>query len=103
MIYFLLSYLPYHSTDCVRELQINKYVNVSALKHYFNVSNAYVMQKLYIVLFPWRHRPWSRQQTRMGGANGQSTEFLPPREDINSPGIPPTLFLSLPLTNSSLC
>lgn len=67
------------------EQNINRYVNVSALKHYFNVSNAYVIQKLVIVLFPWRHRPWSRQQARMS-ENGQTTEFLPPREDINSPG-----------------
>lgn len=55
------------------------------MKHYFNVSNGYVAQKLFIVLFPWRHRPWSRQQSRMSG-NGQAAEFLPPREDINSPG-----------------
>ena len=55
------------------------------MKHYFNVSNAYVLRKLYIVLFPWRHRPWSRQQMRMS-SNGQTAEFLPPREDINSPG-----------------
>lgn len=50
---------------------------MSALKHYFNVSNSYVVSKLYIVLFPWRHRPWSRTQ--------QDSFYLPPREDINSP------------------
>ena len=52
--------------------QFNRYVNVSALKHYFNVSNAYVLQKLLIVLFPWRHRPWSRQQTHDNN-NGRSS------------------------------
>lgn len=57
---------------------------MSALKHYFNVSNSYVVNKLYIVLFPWRHRPWSRQQSGMS-ANGRDAYFLPPREDINSP------------------
>lgn len=31
------------------------------LKHYFNVSNSYVLHKLRIILFPWRHRPWSRR------------------------------------------
>lgn len=31
------------------------------LKHYFNVSNSYVLHKLRILLFPWRHRPWSRK------------------------------------------
>lgn len=65
-------------------LQFNRYVNVSALKHYFNVSNSYVINKLYIVLFPWRHRPWSRQQARSNDGQG-AIEFLPPREDVNSP------------------
>nr|POE66151.1 protein transport protein yif1 [Quercus suber] len=66
----------------------NRYVNVSALKHYFNVSNSYVVNKLIIVLFPWRHRPWSRQQSHISGSDGSgrsAVEFLPPREDINSP------------------
>ena len=65
------------------EQNFKNYVNVSALKHYFNVSNSYVVNKLYIVLFPWWHRPWSRQQ-RLSN-NGQEGYYLPPREDINSP------------------
>ena len=64
--------------------QFNRYVNVSALKHYFNVSNSYVLNKLFIVLFPWRHRSWIRQQGRSSGGSG-AMEFLPPREDVNSP------------------
>ncbi|KZF20796.1 hypothetical protein L228DRAFT_212964 [Xylona heveae TC161] len=65
------------------EQNFNRYVNVSALKHYFNVSNSYVLNKLFLVLFPWRHKPWSRQQRL--SPNGQEGFFLPPREDINSP------------------
>lgn len=65
------------------EQNFNRYVNVSALKHYFNVSNSYVVNKLYIVLFPWWHRPWSRQQRL--SHNGQDGYYLPPREDTNSP------------------
>ena len=75
--------------------QFNRYVSIPALKHYFNVSNSYVMSKLLLVLFPWRHKPWSRQQTRVAssatsGPNGQTTQqyasiFLPPRDDLNSP------------------
>ncbi|KAK5013312.1 Protein transport protein yif1, partial [Cryomyces antarcticus] len=65
------------------EQNLNRYVSMSVLKHYFNVSNSYVVNKMYLVLFPWRHRPWSRQQ-RMS-SNGQDGYFLPPREDINSP------------------
>ncbi|KAM0453886.1 hypothetical protein ACHAPV_007523 [Trichoderma viride] len=65
------------------EQNIGRYVNVSALKYYFNVSNFYVINKLFIVLFPWRHKPWSRKQ--VAGANGQDLRYLPPRDDINSP------------------
>ncbi|KAF2205222.1 YIF1-domain-containing protein [Delitschia confertaspora ATCC 74209] len=65
------------------EQNLNRFINVSAIKHYFNVSNSYVVNKLWIVLFPWRHRPWSRQQ-RLSN-NGQEGYYLPPREDINSP------------------
>lgn len=64
--------------------QFNRFVSISALKHYFNVSNRYVLSKLTIVLFPWRHRPWSRQQARSNDGQG-TMEFLPPREDVNSP------------------
>lgn len=74
--------------------QFNRYVSIPALKHYFNVSNSYVLSKIALVLFPWRHKPWSRQQARMpasAGPNGQITQqqyssmFLPPRDDLNSP------------------
>jgi len=63
--------------------QVNRYVNVSALKHYFNVTNSYVINKLFLVVFPWRHKPWSRKQTV--GPTGQEGWYLPPRDDINSP------------------
>ncbi|EZF28388.1 transport protein [Trichophyton mentagrophytes] len=76
------------------EQNLNRYVSIPALKHYFNVSNSYVIKKLALVLFPWRHKPWSRQQGRMAGAasaNGQISQaqytsmYLPPRDDVNSP------------------
>jgi protein transport protein YIF1 len=65
------------------EQNVNRWVNFSALKHYFNVTNSYVINKLFLVLFPWRHKPWSRKATM--GPNGQEGWFQPPREDINSP------------------
>jgi len=59
------------------------------------VSNSYVVRKLILVLFPWRHKPWTRQQARMttsssttdGQVSQQSYTFnyLPPRDDLNSP------------------
>ncbi|KAK0655782.1 YIF1-domain-containing protein [Cercophora newfieldiana] len=53
------------------------------IKPYFNVTNSYVINKLFLVLFPWRHKPWSRKQAM--GPNGQEGMYLPPRDDINSP------------------
>ncbi|KAI0327736.1 YIF1-domain-containing protein [Cubamyces sp. BRFM 1775] len=60
------------------------FIPISMLKHHFNVSNSYVIKKLRLLLFPWRHRPWSRRVVRL--ENGQS-EWSPPREDINSPDL----------------
>lgn len=71
-----------HGTEYM-EQNFNRYINVSALKHYFKVSNNYVLNKLFLVLFPWRHKPWSRKQSV--GPNGQEAWFLPPRDDLNSP------------------
>jgi len=70
-----------HGTQYV-EQNINRFINISALKHYFNVSNGYVVSKLFLVLCPWRHKPWVRKQSL--GPNGQEA-FLPPRDDLNSP------------------
>ena len=58
---------------------------MSALKHYFNVSNSYVINKLFLILFPWRHKPWSRRTAL--GPSGQEGYFLPPRDDLNSPDL----------------
>ncbi|KAI1339340.1 YIF1-domain-containing protein [Xylariaceae sp. FL0016] len=65
------------------EQSMNRWVNFSALKHYFNVTNGYVVNKLFLVLCPWRHKPWSRKQAV--GPTGQEGWYLPPRDDINSP------------------
>ncbi|KAI1122821.1 YIF1-domain-containing protein [Nemania abortiva] len=65
------------------EQNVNRWVNFSALKHYFNVTNGYVINKLFLVLFPWRHKPWSRKQAV--GPSGQEGWYLPPRDDVNSP------------------
>lgn len=65
------------------EQNVNRWFNYSNLKHYFNVSNSYVVNKLFLVLFPWRHKPWSRKQSV--GPGGQEGWYLPPRDDVNSP------------------
>ncbi|GBE84520.1 Protein transport protein [Sparassis crispa] len=59
-------------------------IPITVLKHHFNVSNSYVIKKLQLLLFPWRHKPWSRRVRRT--ENGQS-DWQPPRDDINSPDL----------------
>ncbi|KAI8851402.1 YIF1-domain-containing protein [Chytridium lagenaria] len=40
--------------------QVNRYVNMSTLRHYFNVSNSYVLSKIRVLLFPFRQKSWTR-------------------------------------------
>lgn len=54
------------------------------LKHHFNVSNSYVIRKLRLVVFPWRHKPWTRKMRRSETGIG---EFQPPRDDLNAPDL----------------
>ncbi|GAA6010520.1 hypothetical protein JCM10207_001343 [Rhodosporidiobolus poonsookiae] len=56
------------------------------LKHSFNVSNSYVVNKLRLVLWPWRHKPWSRSVVR-NESTGVAEGWKPPREDINCPDL----------------
>lgn len=55
------------------------------LKTYFNVTNMYVLHKLAIVVFPFRHKTWQRVVRR--DATGQIFGFQSPREDINAPDL----------------
>lgn len=56
------------------------------LKHSFNVSNSYVINKIRLVLFPWRHRPWSRSVVR-NESTGVAEGWQPPRDDLNCPDL----------------
>ncbi|PWN47107.1 YIF1-domain-containing protein [Violaceomyces palustris] len=83
------------------ERNFNAILPLPVVKHYFNVSNSYVLHKLRLVLFPWRHKPWSRahRHSSNGGSysgSGRETPsgksagaegYLPPRDDVNSPDL----------------
>ncbi|KAG0359068.1 hypothetical protein BGZ54_010148 [Gamsiella multidivaricata] len=66
------------------EQNLNRWVNRAALQPYFNVSNQYVVSKLRLLVFPWRHKLWTRVLKR-SETTGESIGYLPPRDDINSP------------------
>ncbi|KAI9359604.1 hypothetical protein DFJ73DRAFT_816973 [Zopfochytrium polystomum] len=64
--------------------QLNRYVNVTKLKYYFNVSNSYVFNKIALVVFPFRNKHWTRLVNR-SEQDGQMEGYKPPREDLNAP------------------
>ncbi|KAI7940574.1 hypothetical protein MJO28_012859 [Puccinia striiformis f. sp. tritici] len=63
---------------------LTRYLPLRHLKHSFNVSNLYVFNKIKIILFPWRHKPWSRLISR-SEVTGQVEGYQPPRSDLNCP------------------
>jgi len=79
------------------EQNFGRFVRMQQLKHYFNVSNRYVIGKLLLVLFPWRHSTWLRRRD----ADGM---YAPPREDVNSPDlyIPTMAFVTYILLSTLL-
>ena len=56
-------------------------MSVNHLRYYFNVSNLYVLSKLRLLLFPFRHPSWSRI------SSVSDNVYKPPREDINAPDL----------------
>jgi protein transport protein YIF1 len=78
------------------EQNLLRFINTRSLKPYFNVSTSYVLRKLQLLLFPWRHKPWSRQ-LRRNEVSGAMEGYKPPREDVNAPDlyIPGTAINSL--------
>ncbi|KAI9505823.1 hypothetical protein BX070DRAFT_238712 [Coemansia spiralis] len=64
---------------------VGRYVSMSQLKHYFDVSNMYVLSKLKMLVFPWLQRNWHRHAER--DATGQVVGFKAPRDDTNSPDL----------------
>ncbi|KAJ9119155.1 hypothetical protein QFC22_003646 [Naganishia vaughanmartiniae] len=86
------------------EKNFTRYLPLPLVKTSFSVTNSYVLSKLRLVLFPWRHHPWSRQAIRTSGMSGQPDSvhpggagisngssgqegWMPPRDDINAPDL----------------
>ncbi|KAI7824280.1 YIF1-domain-containing protein [Kickxella alabastrina] len=64
---------------------VSKYVSMRQLKHYFEVSNIYVLAKLKTLLFPWLQKQWHRHAER--DQTGQVVGYKAPRADMQSPDL----------------
>ncbi|GHJ88826.1 hypothetical protein NliqN6_5228 [Naganishia liquefaciens] len=76
------------------EKNFSRFLPLPLLKTSFSVTNSYVLHKLRLILFPWRHRPWSRLAVRTSRASGPDgvavagqDGWMPPRDDINAPDL----------------
>ncbi|WVQ85809.1 hypothetical protein IAT38_007977 [Cryptococcus sp. DSM 104549] len=67
------------------EKNFTRYLPLQLIKVSFSVTNSYVLNKLRLVLFPWRHKPWSRQIRR--SPDGAMEGWQAPRDDINAPDL----------------
>ncbi|KAI1306532.1 hypothetical protein EDD11_004720 [Mortierella claussenii] len=67
------------------EQNLNRWVNRAALQPYFNVSNQYVVNKLRLLVFPWRHKTWTRRVLERSDSTGETVGYFSPRDDINAP------------------
>lgn len=86
------SHMIYAGQDYVNK-NIAQKIPMGTLKTYFNVTNSYVLHKLLIILFPFRHKSWQRltipthPYTPTPMASSTPIYYAPPREDINSPDL----------------
>lgn len=53
------------------------------IKYYFQVSNSYVLKKILLILFPFRHKDWTRILAKDNGLG----QYLPPAYDVNAPDL----------------
>ena len=90
-----LGHMHIHANhSCLRD-KFGGHIPVPLLKHHFNVSNSYVIRKLQLVLFPWRHKRWTRASGPVppsssgvgNNADQAAVHWLPPRDDLNSPDL----------------
>lgn len=86
----------FNASQQYMQQNLQQFVSNEDIKYYFKVSNAYVLKKLLLILFPYRNKSWIRQtKSEVGTGNGGDV-FATPIEDVNAPDlyIPTMAFLS---------
>lgn len=83
------------------KMSVIRYFTINRLRYYFQVDNSYVIKKFKILMFPFVHKNWRREEHDYVGANGQqSREWRSPKDDVNAPDlyIPTMAFITYILT-----
>lgn len=94
------SHLFSAGSSLVNERLGRGWASLDALRYYFSVNNSYVKNKLRLLLFPFRHKNW----TRLMVSQGDTDAYRAPRDDINAPDlyIPVMAFLTWILLSAIL-
>ncbi|KAJ1473916.1 hypothetical protein T484DRAFT_1971901 [Baffinella frigidus] len=62
---------------------VQQYVSMGLLRHYFSVDNSYVLGKLKVLLMPFTHKTWVRVKDVSSNGQGHAA----PRNDVNAPDL----------------
>ncbi|CAH2354335.1 protein transport protein Yif1p [[Candida] railenensis] len=63
------------------------------INYYFKVSNSYVLRKVGVILFPYRHKNWNRLTSssdpsqQPSSSSTSSVQYVPPTHDLNAPDL----------------
>lgn len=90
------SQTAFNASQQYMQQNLGQIVSNQDIKYYFKVSNAYVLKKLMLILFPYKNKSWVRQLKSDTAGNGSSEVYATPIEDLNAPDlyIPTMSFLS---------
>lgn len=105
------SQTAFNASQQYMQQNLGQFVSNENVKYYFKVSNAYVLKKLLLIVFPYRNKSWIRQVSNNGNVNGAHGNgngngngnggvgvegYATPIDDINAPDlyIPTMAFLS---------
>lgn len=94
------SQTAFNASQNYMQQNLEQFVSTNDIKYYFKVSNAYVLKKLMLIIFPYKNKGWIRQTkgdpNNNNNSNNVTEVYASPIEDINAPDlyIPTMAFLS---------
>lgn len=96
------SQTAFNASQQYMQHNLGQFVSNKDIKYYFKVSNAYVLKKLVLILFPYKNKSWIRQSIKdsnndVNNMNNSASEiYATPIDDVNAPDlyIPTMAFLT---------
>lgn len=78
----------FNASQQYMQQNLKQFVSEENIKYYFKVSNGYVLQKLTLILFPYKNKTWTRQYRASTDQQGNSVQvYATPVDDTNAPDL----------------